>query len=355
MALSRTDENELLTALHEGMHDQPLWQTFLLRLRARTRADYASLIFRQGDAPMHRATQLFAGRDVRAEAERLAELATLDPIRYDRLRPGRVYSPEEMIDPADMRHDRFRREYMERIGVRYGRFMRVTEPGGSSLWVVISRQKEDFGAADAALVGSLAPHLGIALRNFLALEQARFRINVAEDALRRAGIGWRALDGDGRVLAGSGAEGVGRRLHVGSVEADRAVTRAAHAFAAHADHPPEAIDLDTDDGARIIAVPVPEQPLAALALPALVALSRSQPPIGPHHVPLLAKLHGLAIGEARLALLLADGHSLAEAAPMLGLTIETARNYSKRLYAKTATRGQADLVRLVLTSVAVLG
>jgi DNA-binding CsgD family transcriptional regulator len=39
----------------------------------------------------------------------------------------------------------------------------------------------------------------------------------------------------------------------------------------------------------------------------------------------------------------------------MGLTIETARNYSKKLYAKLGVRGQAELVRLVYESSAVLG
>ena len=36
------------------------------------------------------------------------------------------------------------------------------------------------------------------------------------------------------------------------------------------------------------------------------------------------------------------------------LTLETARTYSKRIFNKTGTRGQPDLVRLILTDVAVL-
>ena len=42
---------------------------------------------------------------------------------------------------------------------------------------------------------------------------------------------------------------------------------------------------------------------------------------------------------------LARGRSIAEAGAALGLTIETARNYSKRIYAKLGLRGQAELVR----------
>lgn len=43
-----------------------------------------------------------------------------------------------------------------------------------------------------------------------------------------------------------------------------------------------------------------------------------------------------------------------EAAHMMGLTDETARNYSKRIYAKMGVRGQAELVRLIFLSSASL-
>jgi len=49
--------------------------------------------------------------------------------------------------------------------------------------------------------------------------------------------------------------------------------------------------------------------------------------------------------------MMAQAISISDAAETLGLTIETARNYSKKIYAKTGARGQAELVRIVLTSV----
>ena len=57
---------------------------------------------------------------------------------------------------------------------------------------------------------------------------------------------------------------------------------------------------------------------------------------------------GLSRSEARLACRLASGDSLSTAAATLGLSVETARNYSKSLYAKTGARGQGPLVAWVL-------
>ncbi len=343
MAITRADETELLPALHDGMHEVPRWSTFLDRLKRRTRSEYVSLIFRQGQAPMHQATELYAGRDVRAAARRLGELAALDPIRYDALRPGRVYRPEELIDPQDDDHARFR-AYLDRIGVRYGRFMRVAEPGGTSAWAILSRQSEDFGAPDSALLAALAPHLTIALRNFASLERERFRANVAQAALARAGIAWAAYDAQGNVV---GANLAGTM----SQSPSRGLVDVAAAFAGDPTTIPRALRTDAAD---LLTVPVPEQPLAAFAMPVMIALTRSPPSLGPVHAALLARLYGLSPKESRLALLLADGRTLAEAAAILRLTIETTRNYSKRLFDKTGTRGQPDLVRLVLGHVTML-
>ena len=68
----------------------------------------------------------------------------------------------------------------------------------------------------------------------------------------------------------------------------------------------------------------------------------------------LAELFGLLPSEARFALALSRGLSIAEAAQSLGITLETARNYSKKVYAKMGARGQADLIRFILTSVLAL-
>lgn len=87
---------------------------------------------------------------------------------------------------------------------------------------------------------------------------------------------------------------------------------------------------------------------------ALVALNRLHPE-APGRAEAIAGLFGLSRSEARLADAIASGASLDDAAARCGLTRETARTYSKRIFAKTGARGQPDLVRLVLTRLAEMG
>jgi len=63
----------------------------------------------------------------------------------------------------------------------------------------------------------------------------------------------------------------------------------------------------------------------------------------------LGRLYGLTPAESRLAWLLVGDFSLAEAAVQLGITQSTARTVLKRVLAKTGTRRQASLVRLLLS------
>jgi DNA-binding CsgD family transcriptional regulator len=72
----------------------------------------------------------------------------------------------------------------------------------------------------------------------------------------------------------------------------------------------------------------------------------------PEHA--VAQLFGLTPSEALVATLLANGYSLAEAAEKLQLTENSVRTYSKKIYAKTGVKRQAELVCLVLKSVALL-
>jgi DNA-binding CsgD family transcriptional regulator len=59
---------------------------------------------------------------------------------------------------------------------------------------------------------------------------------------------------------------------------------------------------------------------------------------------------GISTSEARLAILICDGHSLKAAAAMLGWTEESTRTCSKSLFARLGVSGQPNLVRRMLNS-----
>lgn len=62
----------------------------------------------------------------------------------------------------------------------------------------------------------------------------------------------------------------------------------------------------------------------------------------------LISLYGLTHREAILGSLLISGIRLADAAAQLGISAGTARNYLKRIFAKTDTASQAELLALII-------
>jgi DNA-binding CsgD family transcriptional regulator len=62
----------------------------------------------------------------------------------------------------------------------------------------------------------------------------------------------------------------------------------------------------------------------------------------------MRRLYGLTRAEANIAVMLAEGRHLDQAADLLDISINTARTHLKRVLEKTNTTRQADLVRLLL-------
>lgn len=66
----------------------------------------------------------------------------------------------------------------------------------------------------------------------------------------------------------------------------------------------------------------------------------------------LAEQFGLTVAESHLAVRLAEGRTVAEAAKAAGISMATARTHLRNIFAKTATSRQSELALLLLTSLA---
>ncbi len=67
-------------------------------------------------------------------------------------------------------------------------------------------------------------------------------------------------------------------------------------------------------------------------------------------IEMLGELYKLTIAEARLAQLIAKGNTLQEAAAFLEITENTARTHLKRVFSKTDTGRQSDLIALLMSA-----
>jgi DNA-binding CsgD family transcriptional regulator len=356
---------DLLPLLLDGVFENPPWGGFLDRLRQETQADYTALTFRPPGKPLNQVVHLYSGTASPPLVSRLYhdQLYATDPLPYYNLAEGRAYALHELLRAGDPGHDSYYQDFLVPSGMKAMRMMRVREASGVNGWLHITRRTGDFARKDDALLHALAPYLRNALRNFVALEHERFNASMANDAINRLAFGWFTLDASLQVLdcdrqgesllthSGILGRNASGRLTARPRMLEQEITRAIRALAAEPRSRPRAIILYRDPWLDMLLMPTHKSSISAKPDPAVIAYVHGDNWSSADRCEQLAELFLLLPSEARLALALSRGMTITEAAAELGLTVETARNYSKKIYSKLGARGQPDLVRFVMRSV----
>ncbi len=346
MALTSTDERDLLVPLYGSITDAALWPEFAGKLRARLGGERLALLSQASDAAGPPRQHISAAWGVAHTGPLdIVALSAAGLIPYASLRPARVYALEEMLVRNNQDIDKQQKKLLKDQGFTFARFVRISGMT-QTLWVIAVHDDRDFSGSDSALLSALAPHIAVALDAIHAREMLDLRAAIAEEALGLLGIRQMALTRDGDPLFAAAAP----------VRPGEEWAKAAAALSGAA--PDERRILISADAQQKPAMLRPAPSLAPLlSPPAAATLSlRTDAPKNPQNsAKAIAALFGLSPREAALTEAICRGLSIIEAGASLRLTSETARNYSKRIYAKTGARGQADLVRMVLSSLAVLG
>ena len=370
--IAPTEIEPLIAALHEGVFEQPYWTSFLTRLRQLAAADYLSLVIQRADARykdillLHAATP---GGELNAQSQSAAqdasELQTLlrrAKLPYEDVPPEQPYSLAEIVRP----HHPEQAEYVKYLRdrrVNYALGVRIAEPDGLKGWLSLGRSKSDFAPGVRDLLARIAPHLSIAVRTLATIERERMRADIAGEGIQRLNFGWITFDRDARAVdMDAGAERLfrntpgltavarGKSFPIAG-KGKRALSECITAFAEKPNLRPRAIHLADEPWLDMLTAPIRNRASSRGVTPVAVGYVHGVGAASTDRCEQLMHLFALTRSEARLALALSHGKSLAEAAEDLKLTLETTRYYSKQIYAKTATRGQADLVRFILASV----
>lgn len=315
------DQTRLIRALFaETQADaQEAWTGFLSLLRQVTRAEGASLVL---DLPRKTRTWFDGNPD------------TGDPSTRQTLRLDRVYSHENF--PAS------------KEGGALTRIIKVRATNGASLTLNITRgtHGRDFRSTDGQMLHNLAPFLGQAMGLWLDRQRERAVAQISETMLTALGGGWLVLDKTGKILRLSAslatdfqaAEGL--PLKFGEPAISSAFTEAfAKAVAGE-----EPVAFSLDQGEMLLTQ------IEYESAPAVLGRLRTTPKCALISAPAVAHHFGVSTSEARLAILICDGHSLKAAAAMLGWTEESTRTCSKSLFARVGVSGQPELVRRILNS-----
>ena len=364
MASTSADQRELFLPLIEGIQEEPPFGLFMRNLVARAGARRAFMLVELANAAPDQDVAVIHVMSPRAALEPHLDFRRLHELRlhpFGRLRPERVYALDEMLDYDNPEQLVVQRAALDEMGIRYARWLRVSAGGAADAWLVLVRLREDFSAAAVATLSAIAPHLASALRTLVALNAQRLQAAMAQSALARLGVGQIALDASGRVMAADPqaellltfapepGNGAGRRLAL-LPEAVRAVEQACIALADGSVNAVQVVRIDARRGIELLLrradLILPETAARPQIIGVLRRDLREEPSAG---ATVLQAVHGLSPREAALAQALSCGEPLVEAGQALGLTVETTRNYSKRIYGKTGAAGQADLVRMVLT------
>ncbi len=352
--------DDLLYSLLDGSFEDPAWSTFLDKLRQQTGADYASLIFRPPGA-LNNVLHLFSGARSPVFIQQLyrASFNSQDPTPYHSMVDGRVYSLNELLQRDDPAHEAFFRQIMVPSGMNEMRMVRTVEASGVDVWLTITRRDGDFCETATALLSQIAPYLRSVLRAFIALERERVNGVLAGEVIRRLNCGWLALDVDGKILEtdargeqflhesgvlGRNAKGY---LKANTAESGEKIVDVVHELTSSSGVRARCVILSRDPWLDMLIVPADQASHSAKSIPAVIAYVQGDMSASSEPFEQLCRLFKLSFNEAKLALALARGLSIAEAAQELDLTLETTRTYSKKIYAKVGARGQVDLVRII--------
>lgn len=226
------------------------------------------------------------------------------------------------------------------------------------------RDSGPFSELEGVVYETLRPHLQRALSLHLKMTEMRSRqlgLETAVDAFHHAVLG---LNREGRVVfASREAEvllrsGDGIRVVQGELTATdvrqnplfrTAITEAVRGPAA-VPLVNGSIRLSRRSGPplQVTVVPHKIQLPGREALVALVFLGDPQRSV-PSRAALLRSMYGLSPTEVRVADLFADGLTIEQIADRIHVTAGTARFHIKKIFAKTGSRRQSELMKLMLT------
>lgn len=363
----------LIRKLYDAVLQEESWPSFLEGLARAVRADAVALVAATTDGTVLREVTFDLGTDPSARRDYLDYYADLDPwARAGALDEpvGAVAVSERFVSESSLARTEFYNDYYRPNGWHHGFGAKLFEDAEGMAAVVTGHRHKRRGAfspEDERLLARLVPHLRRALRMRHELEAVSAEREAGAQLLDRVSVGTILVDERGRVVRtnriaddilarcdglASRPDGLEAAVPQQTVALRRAIAEAA------ATSRGEGLGA----GGRFrISRPSGRSPYLLEVSPiergaeiwgsgrslAAILLTDGNGGIQPDERA-LQTFYELTPAEAELTALLARGLSLDEAADHRGVSRNTARGQLKRIFAKTGTKRQAELVRMVL-------
>jgi DNA-binding CsgD family transcriptional regulator len=276
---------------------------------------------------------------------------------------GTVLRTEELVPRRTLMASDFYQECLKPLGLLHSLGGNIiNEPGLLACFSFLrSPRRGAFGNGPVRLMRDLLVHLRQALRVQLRLADAPALERDALEALDLVTTGVLLVAADARVLfanaaasallsRGHGITCLRGRLGAEDLEATCRLQAAVRAAASPARRGCDLMVRRDDAGwpLGLQVAPLGGQGVPAAGEPATVAVFVTDPRQPPSvQVSMLQQAFGLTGAEARVAKLLADGASLQQIASRLRVSVNTVRTHLARVFDKTGTARQAELVRLM--------
>jgi DNA-binding CsgD family transcriptional regulator len=319
---------DLLETLYGGLTRSPPWEDFLRALAAATNTTFATLLIGRGHAGID--AHVTPGADPE-RTEEYQKISQADP--FVGLPEGQVVSFRDFVShiPARFRDWLNVAHSVEILGVDLHR------PPDVAVRLRLTRDDDrgEFGDAERAVLTRLIPHLRIALDLHARLTTTQAESQLFSSAMRMLEEADVVAEQSGKLQprTGSAAATINRIL---------------------ASPPPAGeeilFEVATGDGQPLHARAraVPSSAYGDGAWLALFIADPSRP--GGLSEEALRERFQLTRAEAGLALHLAQGASLTDAAVALDIAYNTARSHLRAIFTKTGTHRQVQLITLLRTA-----
>lgn len=386
-AQTHRDHDQLISAIYQGPLEPTPWQGFLPLLSQQMNAFAVSLVLRppaSGDAGLIlnfrrpetgsiAKTQLADPTDWPASAYR-EHFFALDP--FINLPLGEVVTLAELLPTDIMEDSEYYSQYLKPAGVFHIIGADTREPNGliANLRVCRSQPETAFNESHRLLIASIMPHLTRAIQLHARINHIESERDIYAIAVDKLAIGTIILDENRKVLntntmasqllaQKNGISLKNQQLHIANHELAREFQQLLDkVMRQRSDRKPamaEALRISRPSGGADLALiirPVPVSEWSESQCCPTVAIFISDPAQQSEtSQQIIIRLFGFTPAEAVLAMLLAKGLSLAEASEQQVISQHTARAQLKSIFSKTDVSRQAELVRLIVKSVANLG
>ncbi|MBF5007486.1 helix-turn-helix transcriptional regulator [Diaphorobacter caeni] len=364
--------SQLASLLYEAAMDTEGWRPFLELLRKQLGGNYASLIVRPCNADDVGLVVSAAGerRDVPTGNPKIA----MSPFRG--LVTDRVVTVSDVMSDSEWRASAYYSDWCKDLNVYHVLAADVATKDGCVYGLRIVRPESDvnFSKQEKEFCAMVLPHLKRALNLHLAVNQDRQVISLYSRAMAQLMVGVVILDQNGVVIESNpaatsildmqdGLKVTGGMLEANYANDNRKLQRLIRDALMHTQvsrlSMTEGMSVSRQSGQLNWGVVVqsisPDEWTEGKQRPSVAVFVRDTGGKADPPVKLAQQLFQLTPAETSLAIQLANGLSLEEAAEALNIRRNTARAHLRSIFSKTGVRRQTELVRIFLNSVAWLG